>query len=221
VSPKAATSLGIGIQGLEVAELNAALRANGLPEMSELGLTTGLATEIRFGSWELSFSGSRVSGGDEENATWRTRTSGSALTLGLGFAVIDAGRWRILPTGGFGLTRIKYHIEQVRAGPLDSALADPLRGADLDGQTWAWQAGVDLDYRVGKYLGRTMFVAARVGVIEGVGESDWRADDNDLSSGPRGTYGGVYARIGLSLGIPKRQGALIPALVSVVPWLQR
>ena len=60
-----------------------------------------------------------------------------------------------------------------------------------------------------------------MGYAEVLGDSDWRTDDNDLSSGPRASYGGIYARIGLTMGMPKRRDAMIPALVSVIPWLGR
>jgi hypothetical protein len=219
--PKAATTFGVGVQALDVDAFNTLLAANGLPEMSERAMSTGLSTEIRFGRWDLSFSGSGVSGGDKETSIWRTKASGSALTLGAGFAVVDVAKWRVVPTAGVGLTRISYHVEQVRGGSLDSALADPLRGADLSGQSWMWQAGLGVEYRLGKVFGQKMGVSARMGYATGFGDSDWRADDNDLASGPRASYGGIYARIGMTIGVPKRQDALVPALVSVIPWLSR
>ena len=219
--PKAATTFGIGVQALDVDAFNALLAANGLPEMSDRALSTGLATEIRFGRWDLSFSGSGVSGRDTKSATWRTKASGSALALGGGVALVDGAKWRVVPAVGIGLTRISYHVEQVRGGGLDSALADPLRGTDLSGQSWMWQAGLGVEYKLGKIAGQKMGVSARVGYATGFGDGDWRADENDLSSGPRASYGGVYARIGMTFGVPKRRDVMIPALVSVVPWLSR
>ena len=120
-----------------------------------------------------------------------------------------------------GLTRISYHIEAVRGGPVDSVLADPLRGTDLSGQSWIWQAGVGLDYKLGKLFGQKMGIATRVGYASAFGDSDWRADDNDLASGPRASYGGLFVRVGMTIGIAKRQDAAIPALVSIIPWLSR
>lgn len=219
--PKGATSFGIGVQVLDVADFNSALAANGFPRMSENAISTGLSTEIRFGRWEVAFSGSRIFGSDEENGTWRTRSSGSALTLGGGVAPYNGERWRIAALAGIGLTRISYHIEQVRGGTADSALADPLRGTDLDGQSWIWQAEVGIEHKLGKVFGQKMGVLARFGYAEAFGESDWRADDNDLASGPRASYGGMFARLGLTIGIPKRRDAAFPALFSVIPWLGR
>lgn len=219
--PKGATTFGIGVQALDVAGINTALAANGLPTMSDQVISTGLATEIRFGRWDLSFSGSGISGSDDEGGGWRTRSSGSALTFGGGFAPVDGPRWRVATTAGIGLTRIEYHIEQIRGGSVDSVLADPLRGTDLNGQSWIWQAGVHLEYKLGKVMGQRMGIASRVGYAKAFGDPDWRTDDNDLSSGPRASYGGIYARIGITMGMPKRQDAMIPALVSVIPWFGR
>jgi hypothetical protein len=219
--PKGATTFGIGIQALDVAQFNAALAANGFPRMSENVLSTGLATEIRFGRWDLAFSGSGISGHDHKNSSWRTSSSGSALTFGGGFAPYDGPKWRVAVHSGIGLTRITYHIEQVRGGPVDSVLADPLRGTDLNGQSWMWQAGLGVEYKLGRLFGQKMGIAGRVGYANAFGDSDWRADDNDLSAGPRASYGGVFARIGMTIGMPKRQDAAIPALVSIIPWLSR
>lgn len=219
--PKGATTFGLGIQALDVADFNTALAANGFPKMGENVMSTGLSTEIRFGRWDLAFSGSRVSGGEDKSSSWRTKSSGSALAFGGGFAPYDGARWRLTTLAGIGLTRIGYHIEAVRAGPVDSVLADPLRGTDLNGQSWMWQAGLGVEYKLGKVLGKRMGVAARIGYAWAFGDSDWRADENDLSSGPRASYGGMFARIGMSFGMAKRQDAMIPTLVSIIPWLSR
>lgn len=219
--PKGATTFGIGIQALDVADFNAALAANGFPKMGENVMSTGLSTEIRFGRWDLAFSGSGVSGSSDEHSSWRTESSGKALTFGAGFAPYDGPKWRVTTLAGVGLTRISYHIEAVRGGPVDSVLADPLRGTDLSGQSWMWQAGVGVDYKLGKVFGQKMGLATRVGYASAFGTSDWRADDNDLSSGPRASYGGIFVRVGMTIGIAKRQDAAIPALVSVIPWLSR
>ena len=219
--PKGATTFGIGFQSLDVDAFNAALALNGFPKMGATALSTGLSTEIRFGRWDLAFSGSRVSGSDHDNSTWRTSSSGNALTFGTGFAPYDGPKWRITTLAGVGLTRIKYHIEEVRGGPVDSVLADPLRGTDLNGQSWMWQAGLGVEYKLGKVMGRRMGIVARAGYANAFGDSDWRADENDLSSGPRASYGGLFARIGMTFGIAKRQDAAIPTLVSVIPWLSR
>lgn len=219
--PKGATTFGIGIQALDVADFNAALAANGFPKMGENVMSTGLSTEIRFGRWDLAFSGSGVSGSDDENSSWRTKSSGKALTFGAGFAPYDGPKWRVATLAGIGLTRINYHIEAVRGGPVDSVLADPLRGTDLSGQSWIWQAGLGVEYKLGRPFGRKMGIATRFGYASAFGESDWRADENDLSSGPRASYGGLFVRVGMSIGIAKRQDAAIPALVSIIPWLSR
>ena len=219
--PKGATTFGIGVQGLDVADFNAALVANGFPKMSASALSTGLSTEIRFGRWDLAFSGSAISGNDHKSSSWRTKSSGRALSFGGGFAPYDGPRWRIAALTGIGLTRINYHIEQVRGGPVDSVLADPLRGTDLDGQSWMWQVGLGVEYKLGKVFGRRMGVVTRAGYASAFGDGDWRADENDLSSGPRAPSGGMDARIGMTFGAPKRQDVMIPAVVSVIPWLSR
>ncbi|HVX89877.1 MAG TPA: hypothetical protein VG940_13165 [Gemmatimonadales bacterium] len=219
--PKAATTFGLGIQVLDVSAFNRALAVGGFPEMSENVFSTGLATEIRFGRWDLAFSGSGISGSATKTAAWRTRTGGSALTFGGGVALVDGATWRITSMGGIGLTRITYHIEQVRGGTVDSVIADPLRATDLSGQSWIWQAGLGVERKLGKAFGRKLGIALRAGYARAFGEPDWRTDDNDLSSGPRASYGGMYARIGMTFGVPKRQDVMIPALVSVIPWLSR
>lgn len=219
--PRGATTFGIGYQALEVTDFNSVLRANGLPEMAEGGLATSLATEVRFGRWEFGVNGGGVSGGSEETSTWRTKVSGKALSFTTGFALIDGGKWRVAPSAGVGLTRVNYHVEQVRGGSVDSVAADPLRGTDLNGQTGSWQAGLNIEYRIGRRMGQKMSIAVRAGYVEAFGDSDWRADDNDLSTGPRAAYGGLYARLGLTVGMPRRREAVLPSLFSVVPWLSR
>ncbi|HEU4570563.1 MAG TPA: hypothetical protein VFS07_08325 [Gemmatimonadales bacterium] len=217
--PQAATSFGLGVQALDVDALNAALRAGGFPTMSSTALVSGLATELRFGRWDLSFSGGGILAGAKEGAVWRTQASGRALMVGVGYTLLQAGRWRVTPAAGAGLARVGYRIEQVRGGSVDSVLADPLRGTALDGQTALWHASIGVGYRLGGR--RAMGVGARLGYARPFGHTDWRADRNDLSDGPRASYGGLFARLGMSVGIPRRKDAVIPALVSVVPWIAR
>jgi hypothetical protein len=219
--PVATTTVGFGVQRLEVEKFNALLRANGFPELPATAIVAGYGTEIRFDRWDVAVSGSFVLGGGEANSTWRTSSAGSALLLSGGFAVVESERWRVTPTLGIGLTRIGYHLEQVRGGGVDSALADPLRGMDLDGQSAVWQAGIGVDHRVGRWFGQKTAIALRTGYATTLGETDWRGDDNDLSSGPRATYGGFFVRVGLSMGVQRRADALMPAAISTLPWIFR
>lgn len=217
----ASTGFSFGVQALDVDAFNASLAASGFPGMRSTAFSTGFGTAIRFGAWDLSFAGSAVRGSRDDGAAWRTESNGNALMVGVGYAAFAKGRWRVVPMVGAGLTRIRYHVEEVRGGTLDSALADPLRGVDLEGQTGAWHAGVGVEYRLGSKPRQRLGITGRVGYARPWGSTDWRADHNDLSAGPRAAYGGIYARVGMSFGMPRRRDALIPSLVSVIPWLAR
>lgn len=217
----ASTGFSFGVQALDVGDLNASLAAAGFPGMRSTAFSTGFGTAIRFGAWDLSFAGSAVVGSRDDGATWRTESDGNALMVGVGYAALAKGRWRVVPMIGAGLTRIRYHVERVRGGTLDSVLADPLRGVDLEGQTGAWHAGVGVEYRLGSRPRQRLGITARVGYASPFGSTDWRADHNDLSSGPRAAYGGIYARVGMNFGMPRRRDALIPSLVSIIPWVAR
>lgn len=218
---KAATSFGFGLQSLEVADLNAALAANGLPQVDDLIWSTGLSTELRFARWSFSFAGSAILGPTSEDGSWRSQVRGSALMLGIGYAIVDGAKLRVAPTAGVGLSRIGVRLQQVRGGTVDSVLADPQRGVDLDGQSPQWHVGLGADYRVGRLMGQKLSVAVRGGYSRTFGGTSWRADDNDLDNGPRATYGGPYLRAGVTMGMPNRTEAAIPALISVIPWLSR
>ena len=218
---QAGTGFSFGVQSLDVDEFNATLRAHGFPTMPTTAFATGFGAAIRFGRGDLSFSGSSVNGRAKENATWRTDSRGTSLMVGVGYAVLVHGRWRVVPNIGAGLTRIGYHIEQVRGGTVDSVLADPLRGADLEGQSGVWHAGVSVEYRLGNSPRRRIGLTARAGYSSPFGDTSWKGDDNALSSGPRASYRGIYARVGLAFGMPRRRDALVPSLVSVIPWLTR
>lgn len=220
-SPKGVTAIIFGVQGMDVEDFNAALRANGFPTMDRSAIVSGLASAIRFGRWDLSFSGGTILGGRDQSPSWRTKLSGQSLLVGVGFAVLEKGKWRLVPNGGVGLTRVGFHVEQRRGGTVDSALADPLRGTDLDGQTWIWHAGLGLDYKLGRWKGRKIGVGLRAGYAEQFGETGWRADQNDLSTGPRAGVGGPYGRLGLSVGLPRRGDAIFTTLASLIPWLSR
>lgn len=217
----ASTGFSFGVQVLDVDRFNAALAANGFPGMHHVNFSTGFGTALRFGRWDVSFAGSAVMNSRDDGASWRTESNGNALMVGVGFLAFRAGRWRVVPTLGAGLTRIRYHVEQVRGGTLDSALADPLRGVDLEGQTGLWHAGVGVEYRLGTKPRQRSSLTARVGWSSPWSSTDWRGDHNDLSGGPRAAYGGLYARVGMSFGMPRRRDALIPSLVSVIPWVAR
>ena len=219
--PKGSTSIVFGVQSLDVDAFNAVLRANGFPTMNETVVVSGLTSSIRLGRWDLSFSGGAILGGRHEATTWRTELSGQALMVGADFALIDAGRWRVVPNVGVGLTRIGFHVEQRRGGTVDSALADPLRGTDLSGQTGIWHAGLGVDYKLGRFTGQKVGLGLRVGYARHFGDTDWRADLNDLSSGPRAGVGGPYARLGFSFALPKRRDAILTTIVSLLPWLTR
>ena len=218
---KAATTFGFGIQSLDVTGFNAALAAHGLPQIDEQIWSTGLSTELRFGRWDLSFAGSAILGRESEDSTWRAQVRGSALMLGVGYAVIDGEKLRVVPSGGLGFSRIGVRLQEVRGGTVDSVLADPRRGVDLDGQSPQWHVGLGAYYRVGRLMGQKLSLAAKGGYSRTFGGTSWRSDENDLDNGPRATYGGPYLRVGITMGIQNRTDALIPALISVIPWLSR
>jgi hypothetical protein len=218
---KAATAFGFGLQSLDVAPLNAALAANGLPEIDRHIWSTGLSTELRFGRWDVAFAGSAILGPEQEDSVWRSQVRGSALMLGLGYALIAGEHWRVVPSGGVGLSRIGVRLQEVRGGTIDSVLADPRRGVDIDGQSGQWHVGLSLEYRVGRLMGQRLGVIAKGGYSHTFGGTSWRADENVLDDGPRASYGGPFLRAGIMMGIPGRRDALIPALISVIPWLSR
>jgi hypothetical protein len=219
--PVATTTAGFGIQQLEVEKFNALLRANGFPELPATAVVAGYGTEFRWDRWEVSVAGSFVLGGGEETSTWRTSSAGRSLLISGGFAVVENERWRVAPSLGIGLTRVGYHLEQVRGGGVDSALADPLRGMDLDGQSAVWQPGLGIDYRVGRWFGQKTAIALRTGYAATLGGTDWRGDENDLDEGPRATYGGYFIRLGVTIGTQRREDALMPAGFSLLPWIFR
>jgi hypothetical protein len=218
---KAATTFGFGIQSLDVRDFNAALAANGLPQIEDRIWSTGFSTELRFGRWEVSFAGSALLGPTTEDSTWRSQVRGSAIILGAGYAVVDGEKLRVVPSVGMGLSRIGVRLQEIRGGTIDSVLADPRRGVDLDGQSPQWNVGLGAYYRVGKLMGQKLSVAVKGGYSRTFGGTSWRADDNDLDNGPRATYGGPYLRVGVTMGIPHRTEALIPALISLIPWVSR
>lgn len=69
--------------------------------------------------------------------------------------------------------------------------------------------------------GQKMAVAFRTGYADALMNTSWRADHNDHSSGPRAAYGGIYARLGISIGVARRKATILPALVSALPWIAR
>ena len=219
--PKGITSIVFGVQGMDVDAFNVALRAQGFPTMNRTAIVSGLTSAIRIGRWDLAFSGGTILGGRDRSSAWRTELSGETILVGLGFALIDKGRWRLVPNGGVGLTRVGFHVEQRRGGTVDSALADPLRGVYLSGQTGIWHAGLGLDYKLGRWTGQRIGLGLRVGYAKQFGGTGWRADQNDLSSGPRAGVGGRYVRLGFSFALPRRRDAIITTLASLIPWLSR
>jgi len=218
---KAATAFGFGLQSLDVAPLNAALAANDLPQIDRHIWSTGLSTELRFGRWDVAFAGSAILGPESEDSVWRSQVRGSALLIGVGYAVIAGNNWRVVPSGGVGLSRIGVRLQELRGGTIDSVLADPRRGVDIDGQSGQWHVGMSVEYRVGRLMGQRLGVIVKGGYSHTFGGTAWRADENVLDDGPRASYGGPYLRAGVMMGIPGRREALIPALISVIPWLSR
>ena len=189
--------------------------------MNKTAIVSGLTSAIRIGRWDLAFSGGTILGGRDQSPTWRTELSGQTILVGVGFALIDKGRWRLVPNGGVGLTRVGFHVEQRRGGTVDSALVDPLRGTDLSGQTGVWHAGLGVDYKLGRWTGQKIGLGLRVGYAKQFGSTGWRADRNGLSSGPRAGVGGPYVRLGFSFALPRRRDAIITTLASLIPWLSR
>lgn len=219
--PKGSTAIAFGVQAMEVDAINLALQANGFPSMNETVVVSGLTSTVRFGRWDLSFTGGAIIGGRHESTAWRTEISGEAILVGVGFALIDAGRWRVVSSGGVGLTRVGFHVEERRGGTVDSTLADPLRGTDLSGQTAIWHAGLGADFKLGRWTGQKVGLGLQVGYAKMFGETDWRADRNDLSGGPRTGVGGAYARLGFRFALPKRRDAILTTVASLLPWIAR
>lgn len=183
-----------GLQGLEVAELNALLSERGLPTFSDDQLAVGLGLDGSFGGWRVGVEGSMLLGESETE-------DGVERSLGGRFAFLQAGYdlpvpgLRIYPLVGGGLGSLD--LEATPEGPVEfgELLDGSGSGSDLSTGGILLKAGLGAEVPLGRAR-----LGIRGGYVLSPGGTDWSVQGREVGGGPDAGIEGFYLRGVVGLG---------------------
>ncbi len=209
-----------GITKVDVAQLNRALEARGLPTFAETASTYGLGGHVRLGRFLVGGSGQRLRAAADDGDAFRGRLAGGHGMLDVGYAIHESVGWTFAPLAGVGIGRVDLKIDPRDPGRFEDVLDNPRQGTRLDATSAFVHGGLDVQRRVRVGEG-TFSLSLRVGGQTDLGGTSWRTGAADLDGGPAAGFAGAYVRLGVSRSIGRRRDALLPAFAPVLMWLPR
>ncbi len=190
----------LGIQWLDLSELNSDLRANGFKAFSKSDLT--------YGGGGYGIIGDRLLIGGEGHGFYQEKSTSTHIqSLGGGFGFFDVGyivvkRWgfHLYPMIGIGGGGLSMRLTERAVLDFDDIMADPKREALLSMGSFMLQGAAGLDYmlKLGSIpeMGEGgMLFGIRAGYTYSVSKTDWDMGDINISGGPDIGISGFYVRL--------------------------
>lgn len=190
-------------------DLDARLRAAGLPDAARTAGTVGFGADVRGGrllfgaSWQSMLTRNRT------DVAYRTRMSGNYALFDVGVAALRTSRLSIYPIAGVGATRLSLSVKERGDFTFDDGLERPGRELSMSGSSGLVHAGVLAERRFVRRGGSEYALSVRAGVTRSMGAQAWQSDESHVRNGPSGIRG-TYVRISFSKPLQSRRDAALP-----------
>ena len=192
----------IGVQQMDLAELNDRFDAADYPESDDLFLTLGgggfmLRDRLVIGGEGHGVIGSSETTGD---GAFRTRVGGGFGMIDIGYAVMERRGLLVYPMLGVGMGGMMVSINERSSPDFDDVLDQPRRGVNLVQGQFLLSAGLGIDH-VFASRGRGGFaVGIRAGWTFTPIEHEWSFGSSDVADGPKAGFTGPYVRVNVGGG---------------------
>ncbi|MGH7503297.1 MAG: hypothetical protein ACREL7_16345 [Longimicrobiales bacterium] len=193
----------VGVEKLELDELNASLTAEGFPTFSQRFLTLGGGGYFIRGRLILGGEGHTILQSDEttSDGAFRTRITGGFGMVNVGYQVLRGGRFAIYPLLALGGGAMNLRITERSTLAFDEILQNPRRGANLANGAFLAGAALGADWFIpAGEGGKGVVLGLRAGFNYAPLEPEWSMDGVDIANGPDAGFTGPWVRLTLGGG---------------------
>jgi hypothetical protein len=194
----------IGVEQLDLTQLNEALATHGYPTFSERFLSLGGGGFAIRDRLIIGAEGHAVVQSDKTTADgeFRTRVMGGYGMFDIGYHILRAGRVAFYPIIGIGGGATALEITERSTLDFEDVLDQPRRGARVTSAALLVGGGLGVEYFVAASRTRRggFIIGARAGFNYAPLESNWKLDRTDIAGGPDAGFTGPYVRVAIGGG---------------------
>lgn len=188
---------------IDASDLNAALRAQGVPAVPEGYLTYGAGGHGHVGRFVIGGAGHTLRGFTRVENGSSTRLDGGAYGfVDVGYVVAEGDRWRLYPLASVGGGSVRVEVVQDVGRRFDDAIDAPPRRTRLEAGSFLVGASLVGEWRIPDWLA---VVGVRAGYYAAPAAGTVHADGVALDAAPTLAPSGPYVRLSFGGGV----GALI------------
>jgi hypothetical protein len=189
----------LGVQWLDLSELNSELRANGFKSFNAYDFSYGGAGYGIIGNRLLIGGEGHGFSQEKSNSTYLQSLSGGFGFFDVGYIVVQRWGFQLYPMIGIGGGGLSMRLTERAVLDFDDIVTDPKREALLSVGSFMLQGAVGLDYmlKLGVMPEMSeggMLFGIRVGYTYSVTKTDWDMGDINISGGPDIGISGFYIR---------------------------
>ena len=192
--------LQLGIQEVDLDELNARLAPYGVPTLDEGFLTFGGGGQFEIGRLLLGGEGHVLMEQSETVSGFERQLSGGTGFFDVGFILIRESNARAYAILGLGAGGLVLETWERSLPSFEEVLADPRRGSALAVGSFMAQLSVGADYIARLSSDYAMNLGFRAGYSLAPGTDDWRLNGTDVPGGPEVAMEGLFVRLSIGAG---------------------
>lgn len=195
-------TVGVGVAGLELDDLNERLAAAGYPAFATtlpLFSAEWTLAPRRGPVLGLGFDAFLSPAEETDDGARETSMGGGWGRVSVGWPVAAGRRVRVVPTVGAGVGGMSFTIRETGDVGFGEVLEEPGRSVQLSTTVGTVEAAVQTDVRLGRTGARGgVLLGLRVGYVTSGLSSGWsEIEGGEVSAGPDGAIRGPYARLTL------------------------
>lgn len=216
-------AVSVGVVSISAVEFNRQLKASSLPMQPSVGLTVGYGAYAMFGPVLVGANGHAMLARTTVEQGWRSKAGGGYGLVDLGYAIVKRSTMMLAVMGGVGGSSVTTRLQQQGTREFADVLSQPAISLDLAAHTWNWHSGVKAELRRSRQgMDAARLLSIEAGYIGRIGtRTTWRTDVDAVRNGPAASLGGLYLRVSLGSAIKARRDALVPSVVSLLPFVGR
>jgi hypothetical protein len=192
--------LQMGIQEVDLDELNARLAPFGVPTFDEGFFTFGGGGHFEVGRLLLGAEGHALMEQSETTSGFERELSGGTGFFDVGFILIREQNARAYAILGLGAGGMVLQTWERSLPSFDDVMADPRRGSVLTVGGFMAQVSVGADYIARLSPDYAANIGFRAGYLLAPGTDDWRLNGTDLPGGPEVAMEGLFVRFSIGAG---------------------
>jgi hypothetical protein len=188
---------GFRVNNYDLSSMNASLKSNGIPELSE--------TFFGYGGGGHAYIGRLIIGGeggfqtaDKNNGVYRSNFSGSLGFFNIGYLALNTSKCMISPIVGFGGGTYKINIYDPASTDFTSLLNNPSRGTLLKTELFLMDVGLQANLFL--FDSKFFSVGLKTGYQFAPVKSTWTDYNGTLANGPEFNPNALYGQINFTFG---------------------